>query len=233
MVCGARSSEIFNHEWTRMDTNSQKEDRQIVLELILATRNAHKTREFKRILGPEFAVRDLFANPDVSAAVETGQSFQQNAILKSVSVSKELSGLVIADDSGLEVDALGGTPGIYSARYAGESASARDNISKLLRELRGRNISAEKRSARFRCVIALAQKGKVIGTFEGVVEGNIVDPPRGNGGFGYDPVFQPDGFAETFAEMAPELKNKISHRAKAIAALREALRDIFRPGGEY
>jgi len=216
-----------------MDTNSQKEDRQIVLELILATRNAHKTREFKRILGPKFAVRDLFANPDVSAAAETGQSFQQNAILKSLSVSKELSGLVIADDSGLEVDALGGAPGIYSARYAGENASDAENVGKLLRELRGRNIDGKKSSARFRCVIALAQKGKLLGTFEGVVEGNIVDPPRGNGGFGYDPVFQPDEFAETFAEMAPELKNKISHRAKAIAALREAFRDIFRPSGEY
>jgi XTP/dITP diphosphohydrolase len=167
------------------------------------------------------------------AAAETGQSFQQNAILKSLSVSKELSELVIADDSGLEVDALGGAPGIYSARYAGENASDAENVGKLLRELRGRNIAGEKQSTRFRCVIALAQKEKVLGTFEGVVEGNIVDPPRGDGGFGYDPVFQPDGFAETFAEMAPELKNKISHRAKAIAALREALRDIFQPGGEY
>jgi len=130
---------------------------------------------------------------------------------------------VIADDSGLEVDLLAGAPGIYSARYAGENASDVENVDQLLCELRTRNVDGKKRSARFRCVIALAKNGKLRGTFEGVVEGTVVDPPRGTGGFGYDPVFQPDGFKETFAEMAPELKNKISHRAKAIAAVREAI----------
>ena len=93
----------------------------------------------------------------------------------------------------------------------------------MLRELSAKHIALDQRSARFRCVIALVQSGKLRGTFEGVVEGHIVDPPRGAGGFGYDPVFQPDGFEQTFAEMAPELKNKISHRVKAIAALSEAL----------
>jgi XTP/dITP diphosphohydrolase len=137
-----------------------------------------------------------------------------------------LPSLVIADDSGLEVDALGGAPGIFSARYAGENAGDVPNVNKLLRELRKRNIATEKRSARFRCVIALAQNGKLLGVFEGFVEGKIVDPPRGSGGFGYDPIFEPKGFDQTFAEMAPEMKNKISHRGKAIAALREAFSDV-------
>jgi XTP/dITP diphosphohydrolase len=126
---------------------------------------------------------------------------------------------VIADDSGLEVDALTGAPGIYSARYAGENANDGANVHKLLRELK----NVANRAARFRCVIALAQNGQIIGNFEGVVHGTIVDLPHGGAGFGYDPVFQPTGFTETFAEMPSELKNRLSHRGKAIAALREHL----------
>ena len=180
-------------------------------------------REFRELLGSQFEISDLQSRPALTLPEETGSTFEQNAILKAVTVSKAVDRLVIADDSGLEVDALGGAPGIYSARYAGGNASDRNNIDKLLGELRARN---EKRSARFRCVIALARNGRLLGTFEGVVEGAIVDLPRGTNGFGYDPIFQPDGFEETFAEMAPELKNEISHRAKAIAALREALREL-------
>ena len=193
------------------------------MELLLATRNQHKTREIAQLLGDEFQVVDL-AGLAIGKIEETGNSFAENAALKAIAVSKGRELRVIADDSGLEVEVLGGAPGIYSARYAGENASDTDNVDKLLRELR--NISDEKRSARFRCVIALAQNGKVLGTFEGLVDGRIVDLPRGAAGFGYDPVFQPNGFPQTFAEMAPELKNNISHRAKAIAALREALRKI-------
>jgi XTP/dITP diphosphohydrolase len=201
------------------------------MDLLLATRNPHKTREFRELLGENFHLIDLTAVPEIAIPEETGRTFEENASLKAAGTSRcdvrtaqrAVPTFVIADDSGLEVDALGGAPGIYSARYAGENASDAENVDKLLRELHGRNIVGEKRSARFRCVIALAQKGKVLGTFEGVVAGNIVDPPRGTGGFGYDPVFQPDGFAQTFAEMVPDLKNKISHRAKAMAALREAL----------
>src|SRR5882672_6458526 len=193
-----------------------------MIELLLATRNAHKTREFAQLLGNEFRVVDLsrVAAPSIE---ETGKTFAENAVLKAVATSRQSPGLVIADDSGLEVDVFGGAPGIYSARYAGEGASDAENVDKLLRELRAGNVALDQRAARFRCVIALAQNGKLRGTFEGVVEGNSVDPPRGTGGFGYDPVFRPDGFEQTFAEMAPELKNKISHRAKAIAALREAI----------
>ena len=196
------------------------------MDLLVATHNAHKTREIRRILGANFAVRDLSGHPDFSKPIENGKTFDENAILKAIAASKKLPDLVVADDSGLEVDALGGAPGIYSARYADGNGDARENINKLLRELTVRNIAAEKRSARFRCVIALARNGNVLGTFEGVIEGIIVDPPRGTGGFGYDPVFQPVGFEQTFAEMSPELKNKISHRAQAIAALREGLRDL-------
>jgi XTP/dITP diphosphohydrolase len=190
------------------------------MDLLLATRNAHKTREFRELLGRDYNVIDLAEFPEIAMPQETGATFAENARLKAVSLSTDQNPLVIADDSGLEVDALGGAPGIYSARYAGENAGDDANIKKLLRELK----SVAHRAARFRCVIALASAGKVLGTFEGAVEGIIVDPPRGNGGFGYDPVFQPNGFEQTFAEMPSELKNEISHRAKAIAALRDALR---------
>jgi XTP/dITP diphosphohydrolase len=193
------------------------------MELLLATRNAHKTQEVQQLLGAEFNVVDLSSRPEIIIAAETGQTFAQNAILKAFSVSESVANFVIADDSGLEVDALGGAPGIYSARYAGENANDARNIEKLLSELRDRKIPPETRNARFRCVIALAQKAKLAGTFSGTVEGMIVDPPRGKNGFGYDPVFLPSGFEQTFAEMTAELKNKISHRAKAIAALRETL----------
>src|SRR6266436_5417661 len=198
----------------------------MVIELVVATRNRHKTREIQPILGPEFSVCDLGAHPEVSEIRESGTSFEENAKLKALAASKKLPSLVIADDSGLEVDALGGAPGIFSARYAGENAGDVPNVNKLLRELRKRNIATEKRSARFRCVIALAQNGKVLGVFEGFVEGKIVEPPRGSGGFGYDPIFEPKGFDQTFAEMTAESKNQISHRGQAIAALRKALREI-------
>jgi XTP/dITP diphosphohydrolase len=127
--------------------------------------------------------------------------------------------LVIADDSGLEVDALGGAPGIFSARYAGENATDKENIEKLLTELARIRAEKTKRSARFRCVIALARQGELLGAFEGIVEGAVVERPRGSNGFGYDPIFIPHGFEETFAELPAEVKDTISHRAKAIRAL--------------
>jgi XTP/dITP diphosphohydrolase len=192
------------------------------MELVLATRNAHKTREFRELLGQSFEIKHLSSNPEIVMPKETGRTFEENAILKATSVSKWFEGLVIADDSGLETDALNGAPGIYSARYAGESAGDTANVDKLLRELS----EVTRRSARCRCVIALACAGEVLGTVEGVVKGTITDRPRGSRGFGYDPVFQPIGFAETFAEMAPQLKNDISHRSKAVAVLREKLREV-------
>ena len=197
-----------------------------MVRLLLATRNAHKTREFAEILGKDFEVSDLSSVRDAPEIKETGGSFKENAILKALAVSQLRSasgGLVVADDSGLEVDALKGAPGIYSARYAGENVSDEANVDKLQRELSRQNLPASKRTARFRCVTALARAGKLLGTFEGLVEGAIADLARGRNGFGYDPIFVPEGFNRTFAELPAEIKNKISHRAKAIASLREGL----------
>jgi XTP/dITP diphosphohydrolase len=190
--------------------------------LLLATRNAHKTREFSEILGDEFAVRDLAMESDAPLIEETGATFAENAILKAVAISNRFPGLVVADDSGLEVEALDGAPGIYSARYAGPGAMDAENITRLFSELR-KHPNARPFAARFRCVLALTREGKVLGIFEGVVEGTIVDSPRGTAGFGYDPVFQPIGFAQTFAEISSAEKNGISHRARAIRLLKVAL----------
>jgi len=190
-----------------------------VKRLLFASRNAHKTREIQQILGPEFEVRDLSAYPEISETVESGKSFEENAKLKAIAVSKKLSGLIIGDDSGLEVAALDGAPGIYSARYAGAKATDKENIDRLLEELTRIGAKRDQRRARFRCVLALARNGQMLGTFQGIVEGSIVDQPRGLHGFGYDPIFVPNGFEQTFAELLAEVKNRISHRAKAIRAL--------------
>ncbi|MDP9099923.1 MAG: RdgB/HAM1 family non-canonical purine NTP pyrophosphatase [Verrucomicrobiota bacterium] len=191
-------------------------------QLLLATRNAHKSREFCEILGDEFVVRDLSAEPDAPKIEETGATFGENAILKAVRISRRFPGLVVGDDSGLEVDALEGAPGIYSARYAGPGAKDGDNIARLLSELRKLSLPRPY-PARFRCVLALSRDGELIDTFAGVVEGTIIEPPRGTAGFGYDPVFQPTGLTQTFGEIAPEKKNRISHRANALRLLRAAL----------
>jgi XTP/dITP diphosphohydrolase len=192
--------------------------------LLLATRNAHKTLEFSEILGPQFVVRDLCGESETPVVEETGSTFVENAILKAVAISKQFRGLVVADDSGLEVDALGGAPGVYSARYAGLGASDRDNVARLLSELRQRR-GRPPITARFRCVLALARAGQTLATFDGVVEGTIVESPRGSSGFGYDPVFQPIGSTKTFAELAADEKNQISHRARAIELLRAKLEE--------
>ena len=197
-----------------------------MIQLVLATRNVHKAREIQRILGPDFAVRDLRAHPEIPDIPESGTSFEENATLKALAVSKELPALVIADDSGLEVDALNGAPGIYSARYAGANATDTDRISKLLGELERIGAKEEARRGRFRCVIALARNGNVLGTFEGTVEGRIADEVRGTSGFGYDPIFIPEGDDRTFGELPAEAKNAISHRAKAIRAFAERVRQL-------
>src|SRR5262245_50379824 len=175
-------------------------------------------------------VRDLQAYPEIADIPETENSFEGNAKLKAVAASKQLPGLVIADDSGLEVDALGGAPGIYSARYAGANATDGDRINKLLGELERVCATEDPRRARFRCVVALARNGNLLGTFEGIVEGRITDELRGDSGFGYDPIFVPDGFDQTFGELPSEMKNTISHRAKAIRALANKLQQ---PEGCY
>ena len=197
-----------------------------MIELVVATRNRHKTREIEDILGPQFSVRDLAAHRDVPEIRESGTSFEENAKYKALTASRQLPVMVIADDSGLEVDALGGAPGIYSARYAGANATDRDKIDKLLRELERVRATDDRRRARFRCVVALARNGDLLGTFEGTVEGRITDEARGDSGFGYDPIFIPEGLEQTFGELATEVKNTISHRAKAIRALAVRLRRL-------
>jgi XTP/dITP diphosphohydrolase len=194
-----------------------------VQELILATRNPHKTREARRILGSGFMVRDLIARPEIPETIESGKTFEENAGLKAIAASKYLSGLVVADDSGLEVKALGGAPGVYSARYAGERATDQENVNKLLRELAIVDPQQDSRSARFRCILALAQDGRVLEIFEGAVEGTIVDAPRGLDGFGYDPVFRPNGSDLTFGELEAAAKDQVSHRARALEKLRASL----------
>jgi XTP/dITP diphosphohydrolase len=198
----------------------------MVIELVVATRNRHKTREIQRILGPEFKVRDLGAHPEIPEIREIGMSFEENAKLKALAASRQSPALMIADDSGLEVEALGGAPGIYSARYAGANATDRDKIDKLLHELARIRATGDERRARFRCVVALARNGDILETFEGTVEGRIADEPRGDSGFGYDPIFIPEGLEQTFGELPTERKNAMSHRARAIRALAVRLRRL-------
>jgi XTP/dITP diphosphohydrolase len=198
------------------------------MDLLLASRNRHKTREIQQILGPDFILSDLCVHPEIPEIHENGKSFEENATLKAVGASRHFPGLVIADDSGLEVEALGGAPGIFSARYACQEATDKQNIDKLLSDLARIEVKT-KRSARFRCLIALARNGELLGMFEGIVDGKIAEQSRGLHGFGYDPIFVPLGFKETFAELPAEVKNRISHRAKAIRALSIKLAGL-RPG---
>jgi XTP/dITP diphosphohydrolase len=153
--------------------------------------------------------------PDVE---ESGQTFEENAALKALAASGRFDGWVIADDSGLEVDALGGEPGVRSARYAGEPSDDQANNALLLKNLEG--VRGKARSARFRCVIVLARRGEKIGAFSGAVEGMMIRSPKGTSGFGYDPLFVPDGHCETFAQLGAEIKNTLSHRARALEQLR-------------
>jgi XTP/dITP diphosphohydrolase len=225
----------------------------IVTTILIATRNAHKVEEIRAILGEQFQFLTLDDFPNASKIIEDEKTFAGNATKKSVELAKWISAnatiqrfnnstnFVLADDSGLEVDALNGAPGIYSARFAAtdfaknENSSDADNNSKLLRLLK--NVPAEKRTARFRCVIALTPilETKIENSspvcfadelelktqlFDGVCEGKIIFEPRGKNGFGYDPLFVPDGFEKTFAELGDAVKNKLSHRAKALEKLK-------------
>jgi XTP/dITP diphosphohydrolase len=224
--------------------------------LLIATRNAHKVGEIRAILGAQFQLLTLDDFPAAPKVVEDADTFAGNATKKAVELAKWLaekhrtsniehptSNFVLADDSGLEVDALDGAPGVHSARFArsadGSSASSEnsadaDNNAKLLRLLK--DVPLEKRTARFRCVIALvpAPEKKNESTspvcfadefepriFDGACEGRIQFTPSGHGGFGYDPLFVPDGFEQTFAELGEDVKNKLSHRAKALEQLKE------------
>ena len=185
--------------------------------LIVATRNRHKTGEVAAILGPEWIVQDLTGRPELPEPEENGDTFEENAVIKALAASRAFPGLVLADDSGLEVDVLAGGPGIRSARYAGEKATAQENRHRLLAELARLNHGAEEpATARFRCAMAIAERGAILGAFCGSVEGRIILAEAGTGGFGYDPLFVPDGYSQTFAELDAATKNRLSHRARAM-----------------
>ena len=222
--------------------------------LIVATRNAHKVGEIRSILGVQFQFLTLKDFPEAPATVEDADSFVGNASKKAVELARWISvqgskfkvqgsEFVLADDSGLEVDALKGAPGVHSARFAAMDSGADgnspdvENNAKLLRLLK--ELPQEKRTARFRCVIALTpvlvtaansspvcpadERELQTELFDGSCEGRIISQPSGAGGFGYDPLFVPDGFSQTFAELGEDVKNRISHRAHALAGLRRHL----------
>jgi XTP/dITP diphosphohydrolase len=184
------------------------------MKILVATGNAHKLDEIRTILGPLgielISLKDLKECP--SEVVEDKDSFEGNAIKKAVQTAKETGMYCLADDSGLEVEALNGAPGVYSARYAGVGASDIENYEKLLSELSG----IEDRDARFVCCIALASPAGLIGTAEGEVRGKILQQPQGDQGFGYDPCFVPEGYEYSFAELGSEIKDSISHRGNAL-----------------
>jgi XTP/dITP diphosphohydrolase len=190
-------------------------------DLLVATSNAGKAREFQQLLGGEWNIATLQDLPEIGEIVEDGDTFEANARIKALAVSNAGFEWVIADDSGLEVDALNGAPGVISARYAGEGKDMAANIKKLLGELAGR--PPAERGAQFRCVLVLARLGQIEAVFEGICRGSILEAPRGDRGFGYDPIFEPDGYFESFGELDPVLKNQISHRGKASAQLRAHL----------
>ncbi|MDR1146901.1 MAG: RdgB/HAM1 family non-canonical purine NTP pyrophosphatase [Verrucomicrobiales bacterium] len=191
-------------------------------EILLATGNAKKGRELAQLLGEGWAVRTLRDLPSAPAIIEDGLTFEANAVKKALTLAASSSGLILADDSGLEVDALGGAPGIFSARYAGEPADDARNNALLLDRLA--TVSDAARGAQFRCVLALAADGQLLRTFEGICRGRLLRAPRGANGFGYDPLFVPDGYAESFAELPAAVKHEVSHRGKAMRQLFEYLK---------
>jgi XTP/dITP diphosphohydrolase len=191
-------------------------------ELVLATRNRDKARELTALLsGLVFRIRTLDDFPQAPDVVEDGATCEANAIKKATEIARATGRYAVADDTGLEVDALGGRPGAYAARYAGPGATYEDNCRKLLHELEG--IPRGRRTARFVTVAALASPSGEIKTAHGVLEGAIADRCRGERGFGYDPVFYVPELGRTLAELTPEEKNRISHRAKAFLKLRDLL----------
>ncbi|MFB5194770.1 XTP/dITP diphosphatase [Neobacillus sp. KR4-4] len=195
-------------------------------EVIIATKNPGKAREFEHIFSSRgITVRTLLDYPDIPEVEETGTTFEENATLKAVAVSKALGQMVIGDDSGLIVDALEGRPGIYSARYAGEPKNDQNNTDKVLSELEG--IPEEKRTARFYCALAVAVPGQETETVSGTCEGRILEERRGTNGFGYDPVFYVPEKGLSMAELSSEEKNKISHRANALKKLDVVLDEIL------
>jgi XTP/dITP diphosphohydrolase len=195
-------------------------------EVIIATKNPGKAKEFIRMFEPHgIKVKTLLDFPEMEDIEETGQTFEENAILKAEAVCKQFGQMVIADDSGLIVDTLNGRPGIYSARYAGEEKNDEANNDKLLAELR--DVKEQDRTARFYCALALALPGKNTITVNGKCEGSVLFERRGTYGFGYDPIFLVTEMNRSMAEITPEEKTQISHRAKALQKLEVQLSELF------
>ncbi len=198
------------------------------MEIVLATRNKKKIEEIRRIVADlPISVLSLDNFPDCPETVEDKDTFEGNAVKKAVEVCTCTGKTALADDSGLEVDALGGAPGVYSARYAGNAGGSNNdvrNYEKLLSELR--NVPDEKRGARFVCCMALAFPDGTVETFFGFAEGSIGHEPKGKTGFGYDPVFIPKGYKNTFAEMSGDEKDRLSHRGKALEKLASSLHSV-------
>ncbi len=190
-------------------------------KLVFATNNDHKLRELQEILSAEFellSLNDIGCTDDIP---ETGTTLEVNAAQKSFYIWDKYGINCFADDTGLEIEALGNEPGVYSARYAGEGRNAEDNILKVLEKMKNET----NRNARFRCIISLIING-VEHQFEGVVEGTILAEKHGEAGFGYDPIFRPNGFSQSFAEMSAKDKNQISHRGRAVMKLVDYLKNI-------
>jgi XTP/dITP diphosphohydrolase len=197
-------------------------------KLVLATHNSFKQKEMTSLLSSlGIIIVGLDDFPQIGDIEETGSTLLENSLIKSRTVF-EITGLPsLADDTGLEVDALDGAPGIYSARFAGENATFKDNVDKILSELDG--VKVKRRTARFRTVISFVDKNTELWD-EGVIEGSITNNPRGNDGFGYDPVFQPINRSRTFAQMRDEEKNEISHRGLALVKMQKTLKNYFNKG---
>jgi XTP/dITP diphosphohydrolase len=200
-----------------MNTESQSPS------LLVGTRNSGKVREIQTILDDvPWLIRSLQEFAGIEVPDETGDTYAANAIIKAEFYARATGICALADDSGLEVEALDGAPGVFSARYAGVGASDAERRRLLLSELAG--VPTEQRQARFVCAVAIATPGgSVLNISEGTCEGAIIFEPRGSGGFGYDPLFVPDGFQKTFAELTDAIKNEMSHRARALLKTREFL----------
>jgi XTP/dITP diphosphohydrolase len=189
------------------------------MELVIASTNPHKIREFKSMLKKslQYDIRSLLDFPDYIPPPETEDSFEGNAKLKAAHAAAALNRWVLADDSGLVVPAIGGAPGVYSARFAGDQATDHDNRKKLLQQMQ--HLLDEDRNAYFECCIALASPNGVKKCVHGICEGTILTQEKGGGGFGYDPLFIKNGYSKTFAELEESIKNRISHRRKALDKL--------------
>lgn len=190
-------------------------------QIIFVTHNKHKSEEIKNIIGNSFEIKNLSDINITEEIPETGNTLKENALQKAKYLHDKLGCNCFADDTGLEVDCLNGEPGVYSARYAGEPTNSQRNIEKLLHNLKGK----EKRNAQFRTVIAVILDNKTY-FFEGSIAGQIIDTQRGDGGFGYDSVFIPNGYDKTFAELPAEVKNSISHRALAMQKFKEFINNL-------